>query len=255
MMNENNHGSPVKTSGTVFRIIECLKRVDGAGVTEVAEEVGIAKSTAHDHLQTLTEMEYLVKDGTTYHIGLKFLDYGHYAKTKLHDPESLRPTLQQVATETGELVWFGVEEYGKAVALEMAAGEQAVRTIDRQGFRTPLHVHATGKAILAALPDARAEAIVDKHGLPPVTDRTITDRDELFAELEEIRERGYAVGRGEAVEGLTSVAAAVESTDRVFGAVTVVGPTHRFGSDRVSEELPETVLGAANALELNITYS
>jgi DNA-binding IclR family transcriptional regulator len=91
--------------------------------------------------------------------------------------------------------------------------------------------------------------------LPAATEHTITDREALFEELEEIRDRGYAIGNNEAVDGLSSVAAAVESSQTVFGAVTVVGPTHRFGRARLREDLPETVLGAANALELNITYS
>jgi DNA-binding IclR family transcriptional regulator len=255
MANKNKRGSSVKTSETVFGIIESLISLDGAGVTEVAEEVGIAKSTAYDHLQTLTEMEFLIKDDNTYYVGLKFLDYGYYAKTQLHDINSLRPTLQQIAEETGELVWFGVEEHGQAVALEMAAGDQAVRTVDRHGFRSHLHVHATGKAILAALPDERAEAIIDRRGLPAATPQTITDRAVLSAELNEIRDRGYAIATDEAVRGLSSIASAVEPNGNVLGAVTVVGPTHRFGNTRLREDLPDIVLGAANALQLNITYS
>jgi len=85
---------------------------------------------------------------------------------------------------------------------------------------------------------------------------TITDPQTLYAELERVRERGYSVNKQENIEGLHAVSAPVMDTNgHVFGALSVSGPTHRMKGEWFEDELPDLLLGAANELELNITYS
>jgi len=92
--------------------------------------------------------------------------------------------------------------------------------------------------------------------LPSHTGSTITDKEELFAELETIRDRRYAFNRGEHIEGLRTVAAPVFDDDgNVFGALCVSGPANRLKDDRLEVELRDYLLGAVNELELNIAYS
>jgi DNA-binding IclR family transcriptional regulator len=255
MATDDVHTPPIKTTQTVFGIIECLQRNDGATLTEVTNETERAKSTIHSHLQTLKDMEYVVEEDGEYDLGLKFLDHGHHAKKQLPITEAIGSTLEQLAEETGEVAWVMVEEHGKAVCLEVASGDRAVRTLDRTGLRTPLNFHAAGKAILANLPSERLEAILDQHGLPASTPNTITDREELYEELEATKERGYALNDGEAVEGIRSVAAPVMHEDEVVAAVNVQGPTKRLTGSQFRETLPQAVLGAANAIELSYTYT
>jgi len=87
-----------------------------------------------------------------------------------------------------------------------------------------------------------------------LTDNTITDRNKLFNELEQIRERGYAYDSGEGIEGLRAVAAPIITNGVVDGAMTVAGPANRITESKFHEEFPEAVLGAANATELELTY-
>lgn len=246
---------PIKTAKTVFGIIECLQRNEGATLTEVTNETERAKSTIHSHLRTLEDMEYVVKKNGEYDLGLKFLDHGHYAKQQLAITDAIGSTLEQLAEETGEVAWVMVEEHGKAVCLEVASGDRAIHTLDRTGLRTPLNFHAAGKAILANLPSDCLEEILDRHGLPASTPKTITDREELYDELETIRERGYALNDGEAVEGIRSVAAPVMHEDEVVAAINVLGPAKRLTGSQFKETLPQAVLGAANAIELSYTYT
>ena len=98
--------------------------------------------------------------------------------------------------------------------------------------------------------------MVDRHGLPALTESTITDREELAAELDQIRETGIAFDDEERLDGLRSVAGAVTDADgEVLGAVSVAGPTSRLREARFREELPDAVRSAVNVVDLHLTYS
>jgi DNA-binding IclR family transcriptional regulator len=244
----------IKTTKTIFDIIESIQKLGGPGVSEIAEYNEIAVSTAHTHLSTLVEMEYLRKEGDCYYLGLRFLDHGVYAKNQHPLNNAIQPALGQLAEDTGESAWVVVEEHGWGINLEGAKGDRGVRTEERMGYRTFLHVHAPGKAILAHLPDEYVETILEKRGLPRLTENTITDRDVLFSELEEIHDRGYAFDNGEGIQGVSAVAAPIITDNTVRGAVTVYGPSNRFTNAKFHEEYPEAVLGTANTIELQLTY-
>ena len=242
----------VKSADNLFGVLEAVHELEGAGTTEVADYLDIAKSTAHDHLTTLVEHEFLIKDGSTYRVGLKCLNYGMQAKNRLELAKVAKPSLEQMAEETGEIVWLTVEEYGKGVFIEKAMGERAVQPYGEIGRRVPLHDLAAGKAILAHLPEERVREIVEKHPLPERTENTITDVEELLAELETIRERGYALNDSETFEGFRAVASPIVVGGELLGSIVVSGPENRFRGERFRSELPEIVTGTANAIELSL---
>jgi len=244
----------IKTADTIFAIIQELQRRDGAGVTELAHELELAKSTVYDHLATLEQTEYVVKEDDHYRLGLRFLDHGMYARTQLGMDEVICPAIEQLATEVDEAVWFVVEEHGRAVFLHSAFGERAVQTHARIGRRSHLHHLSAGKAILAQLPENRIREILDRHGLPEQTEETITDVETLSEQLEEVRESGIAYEQEETVVGVSSVAAPVIFEGDIIGAVTVIGPSHRIGGSRLRDTLPELIQGATNEVELKLTY-
>lgn len=247
---------PVKSTEMTFKIVETLKDVDGAGVTELSNHLDLPKSTVHNYLSTLVQEEYVVKEGDTYKVGLRFLELGAYARNRMNIYEIAKPEVTGIANETGELGNLLVEEHGRGSYLYRARGEQAVKVDAYVGTRVPLHSTALGKAILAFLPRRRVGDIIDMHGLPASTSNTVTDRDQLETVLEDVRERGFAVDDGERLKGLKCVAAPILSNDdRVLGAVSVSGPTSRMQGTRFRETIPEMVLEAVNVIELNVTYS
>ena len=112
-----------------------------------------------------------------------------------------------------------------------------------------------GKAILAGLPDERVREIVDRHGLPRTTERTLTDEEELFAALEAIRDRGRAYDEEERMRGLCCVAAAIrDPTGAVLGAISVSGPRNRLAGRPLETDPPKSIPGAQNVIELNVAY-
>jgi IclR family transcriptional regulator, acetate operon repressor len=167
-----------------------------------------------------------------------------------------KPEVDDIARETGELANLLVEEHGRGSYLYRARGDNAVQVDAYTWTRVHLHNTALGKAILTYLSEDRRKEILDIHGLPASTDRTITDRTTLYENLDDIRERGYAVDDEERLSELRCVAAPILSNDdRVFGSISVVSPTNRLKGSRFTEEIPEKLLETVNVIELNVTYS
>ncbi|WP_254546718.1 IclR family transcriptional regulator [Halomarina pelagica] len=252
----NEAKNPVKSVGTTIRIVHALRELDGAGVTEVADHLGLTKGTVHNHLATLEEHECVVRDGDVYRLGLLFFEVGEYVRSRKKIYEIGVPEIDRLAAETGEIANILVEEHGHGVYLHRAKGSQALTLDTGIGSRVNLHSTALGKAILAFLPEERVESIVDVQGLPASTAHTITDRDDLREELATIRERGYAYDMEERAEGIRCVAAPVTTNGGVaYGAVSIAGPTSRMKGERLESDVPELVERAANVISINLKYS
>jgi len=105
------------------------------------------------------------------------------------------------------------------------------------------------------MPRDQVESILDRRGLPSTTKHTITDRAELYDELDRIREQGYALDKGESMEGFRCVAAPVinNRTDQVKGAISVSGPRSRMRGERFKEVLPQLIIDAINVVEINLS--
>ncbi|WP_135822146.1 IclR family transcriptional regulator [Halostella litorea] len=248
--------NPVRSVETAFTVLETLRRLDGAGVTAVAEELDMPKSSVYNHLETLEQEEYVVKEGSEYYVGLRFLDLGRYARQRDDLYGTARPELGALADETDELVNLLVEEHGQGVYLCRVRGDRAVNVAASAGNRVYLHSTALGKAVLAYMPERRVDEIIANHGMPAETERTTTDPEELKAQLAEVRELGVAFDREERIDGLCCVAVPVlDDKDRPIAAISVSGPRSRMKGERLVSEIPELLESAANVVELNLTYS
>jgi len=253
MYHMNDAGRRVKSADKSFAILDCLYQHGGGTVTDVAEEIGVAKSTAHAHMATLEDHEFLVERGDEYHVSLKFLEFGIQARKDIGLKNHARRTLEEVAKETGESVGLFVEEHGRLVYIDAADGERSVRTHGNIGTRSYLHDSAAGKAILAYLPRERVEDVIDTDGLPAQTEHTITDHDTLFEELREVREADVAFNDSETLDGVRAVASPILVDGEVLGSVGVAGPENRLAGSRYRVELPEIVRGATNEIELRVS--
>ncbi|WP_435348467.1 IclR family transcriptional regulator [Haloarchaeobius sp. HRN-SO-5] len=240
-------------------VVRALESLDGAGVTELANHLGLSKSAVYNHLGTLREERYVVKEGTTYRLSLQFLLLGEYVRNRHVLYRHGKEEIEQLAQETGEYAHLSTEQHGLSVNLYKVQGEKAVGS-DYQTTKLQkpdyLHFSATGKAILAHLPEERVERIIDRYGLVGKTENTITDRDELFAELDRVRERGYATNEEEEIKGLEAVGAPIlDANDRVLGSVSVSGPVNRMQESEYHAHVVDSVTSTANIVEVNINMA
>ena len=245
----------VQAVETAFAIVETIDEMQEAGVSEVADELSIAKSTTHKHLQTLEKCEYVVREDGRYRLSLQFLKLGKHVLSQVEIAQHAQQPIDQLAEETGEAVWTAIEEHGRAVYVNKALGERAVSSRGGIGSETEMHCGAIGKALLAHLSTDRVDEIIDRHGLPERTPHTITTREELLEELDNIRERGIAFNRGESLRGLRAVGSPVIHDGELKGALAIAGAENRMKGGYFEEELPELVRGTANEIELEIAYS
>lgn len=242
----------VKSLETTNAIIEALNELQGARVTELAKHLDRPQSVVYTHLTTLSELEYVVRDGMEYRLGLRFLQFGERVRQQFELYSVARPQAEHLADESGELITLMVEEHGKGIYLYVAQGSRDINYPAISGMRTNLHCSAVGKSILAHLPEERVDDIVREHGLPAQSPNTITDRAELDETLSDIRDRGLAFDMEEFREGMRSVGAPIIQNETPVGSLSIAGPAHRMKGDRLEKEIPELLLRSINVVELNL---
>ena len=246
---------PVETVERAIALLEYLKVNGPTGIGELAAEFDCAKSTVHRHLRTLEANSLLVREDDEYRLGTRLLDYGIGARNRYPLFREARPKVDELAEETEEKIWCTVEEHGRSIHIYGARGKRSVRTYARVGYQNYLHQHAAGKAILAHMPGDRVAEIVAGYGLPARTEHTITDPDDLWDELETIRDRGYAFNIEESVEGLHAIGAPItDENDIAIGAISISGPANRLQGTRLREELPSLLLGTVNEIVINLAH-
>ena len=246
----------LQTVSTTLQIISLLEEHNGATAIELTEELDVSKSAVYSHLTTLADHDFVSKQGKTYQLSFRFLTLGEFVRNESVLYRHGREQVEQLSENTGEYAHLTVEQNGLGVNVYKTRGRDAVgEEFQNERLQKPdfLHYSATGKSILAHLPEERVDAIINEHGLPRRTEQTITDRDALYKELEMVREQGFAYNDGEEVRGIRAVGAPILTKDQtVLGAVSVSGPRSRVGGKRYESELPSTVKSAANVIEVNL---
>ncbi|AGN01233.1 transcription regulator [Salinarchaeum sp. Harcht-Bsk1] len=246
----------VKAIGTALEILEILRDANGARVTEVADELGVSKSTVHDHLATLRERGFVERDGDRYVVGLRWLRFGGHARDDLELFQHGQIPATNLARETEELSVLSAFYGTNSVPVYQARGSKAVTTDSYPGLELPIHATATGKAMLANLSTETFEAVLDEIDLDRHAKNTIVDEDELREDVQRTRERGFSLDDEERIDGMRGIGAPIthEGSGEVLGALAMTGPTHRVRGERFREEYPQLVSNVAREIEINVTH-
>lgn len=256
MAMEKKAKNPVKSIETSLKIIQELRATDKSGVSTLASSLGMTKGTVHNHLATLEQDGYVVKQDDKYKLGMRFFEIGQQVVQQKQIHQLARPELKKITRETGEIANLMIEEQGRGIYIDIIHGKNAVNIDTSVGDTHYLHTCALGKAILSRLPSDRVDRILDRNELPKETSNTVTDRKELNEELETISREGVAYDGEERAEGIRCVATPVQTNSgRVLGAISVTGPARRMKSERVRNEIAEQLKDAANVIEINASYS
>ncbi|MDS0300616.1 IclR family transcriptional regulator [Halogeometricum sp. S1BR25-6] len=248
-------GRRIRGVKIAFSIVDLLQDENKRTLTDISEELGHSKSTVHSHLKTLVDEEILVSEEDGYRLSLRILDMAKHVRDQVGNYDVIEKEVDELAAETGEIAHFGIEEYGRVSYLCKARGSRAVETASRVGTHQPMYSTSLGKTILAHLPEERQAEIIEQSSFEQHTPNTLSNPEELYAELEATLERGYGIDDEENIQGLRCVAAPVKDGQSVLGAISISGPTSRFTEERLHGELSEHVCRAANVIELNTKFS
>ncbi|MBW7651962.1 IclR family transcriptional regulator [Anoxybacillus sp. ST4] len=229
----------VKSVSRALKIMDILSNYrHGIGVTEIAKQIGIHKSSVHRLLSTLAEHGYVEQDGETerYKLGYKLLEMSSKLLESIDLRKEAKPYLRELEQITNEVVHLVVYDQGEVIYIEKLDGNETLRMHSKVGKRAPMHCTAVGKAILAHLPKHVVMDILKRKGLPPHTDYTITDQRMFLRELERVCEAGYALDLEENEYGIRCIAVPIfDHTKQVVAAVSVSGPTIRMTDERLEQ--------------------
>ncbi|THE64688.1 IclR family transcriptional regulator [Salinadaptatus halalkaliphilus] len=241
----------VTTTRKTFALLEALRDEEGCTITELTARTSLTKSTVYRHLQTLTELGYVIERDDGYYLSFRFLQLSETPRTRTPGYTAAKRTVFELGEETDERAVFIVEENYEAVYIHRY-GSLSDTMI---GKRRPLHSMASGKVILAEWDDDAVAAFLEATELEQLTENTITDPDDLYAELETVRERGYAVNDQEHMDGLRGVAVPVYTPDdELLGSLGVFGPTTRLPDEYVHGELPNRLWDKAGEIKVTLAY-
>lgn len=235
-----------------FRILGWMAGASGEAwpLGEIAAGVDMHPATVHRVLGQLVE-DGLVRQaaGGAYGLGLEFLRLAWLTSGRDSLRDVAEPELRALTAETGETSWLGLYEPSRRQMLFAASVEspQPIRQVRPINEWRPVHGGASGRALLAFLPEAEREAVL-AGPLEAVTGNTVTDADALRRQLDKVRERGYSVTRGERVLGGVGIAAPIlAGNGRLLGAIGIGLPEQRY---RAADErrLANRVIAAADAV-------
>lgn len=246
-----------KTIGSVetsFSILAALDELEPAGVSEIADHLGMSSSTAFVHLNTLVQTGYVCKQGTAYRRSLRFLEAGGVVRQRIEIDQLLQENVHELSEVTGEIAGGAVEERGMRVILHRRSGRIAAGDEIPVGEHTYLHWTSLGKAILAHLPTKRRDEIIARHGLPRGTDNTFTTPDGFRAELEQIEQQGYAIDDEEHLRGVRGIAVPILNAEQTaIASIGLTGPRNRFESSYLAALL-EKLQYVKNEIEVRSRY-
>jgi IclR family KDG regulon transcriptional repressor len=244
--------------GSLQKAIDILELFDDLtpelGITEMSEALELHKSTVAGLVYTLEGNHYLEQAPETrkYRLGFKLVERASTLLSQIEVRPLALPHLQELRDWCDESVNLALREGGHVVYIERLLSSQTLGMRAKVGYQAPLHCTALGKAILSRLPPAEVSQYVARHGLPAVTDRTITDSGRFVEELQRTRERGFALDDEENEIGVRCVAAAVlDHTGQPTAAISVSAPGHRLPLSEVpryGEQVRETALAISREL-------
>jgi DNA-binding IclR family transcriptional regulator len=236
----------VQSVDRALTILNVLARLGQAGVSDIAAELGVHKSTAFRLLNTLESHDIVeqTQDRGKYRLGMGLLRLAGASTARLDVVQEARPVCRRLAADCGETVNIAVLADHTALYVDQLTGSSGLPSHNWVGQHIPLHATSNGKVLLGGLDPAEVDRRVT--ALPVYTPRTISSREVLHRELDVVRQQGYAVAGDELEVGLTAVAAPIHSAHGdVIASVSVSGPTFRLPDERVSDLVPVVVAAGA----------
>lgn len=253
----NRDFSQVQVISRAASILRAIRDHGGLNLSQLAREVGLARSTVFRIVATLESEGLLTTNSPDGHIqlGTELLLLGAAVRSDMR--HELRPYLEELSLKVNETVDLSILVKDHIIFLDQVARPQRLRAVSGVGISFPLHCTANGKALLSTLSPADLNRLIPEH-LPSYTAMTITSRDDLIRELETIRNTGVAYDKEEHTLGICAVGAVVRGPLNSTAAISIPVPSVRFYGNEV--KLVSAMLEIRDAINSRygpviITYS
>jgi DNA-binding IclR family transcriptional regulator len=218
------YGAPsVKKAFAILSAISSSR--DGLGVSELARDLCMAKSTVHGMTSALEEVGAVMRDPQTkrFKLGFTLFEIGRSAYSQIDLKTSARPIMEELMGKAQTSVFLGILNWDHVTVLDIVESRQDFKITAPVGTTIPLLAGAVGKAFLAAMDEEHALKILKSKGLPRFTDNSITDAESYYEALKQVRENGYAVDDEEYILGVRAVASTLRGLGQLKSAIWVVG--------------------------------
>jgi len=226
-----------------FKILQAISDASNEmGVSEIAKQLKIGKSTVHGITAALEELGVLVRDPLhkKYQLGYTLLELSRKSYKKMELREIARIPMERLMERVGETVFLGVMNGDHVTILDVVESPNEMKITSPAGTRLPLLAGATGKVFLSQLEEKKAKEIVDKMGLTKYTAKSIIDPKKFLKEAVEAKKKGYAMDDEEYLIGVRAIASPIQISFLPPAAVWVVGfasSLHAQKMDKVSLEI------------------
>jgi len=217
---------------------------------EVADQLKVVRSTAYRYLQSLVSSGFIQEQRPSgYRLGPRVLELARLARKGIGLSEAARPVMRALVAEVGETVLLTCRSGSVVVCLERESTDRPVRLSYERGHILPVNAGASALVLLAWAPREEVESILGVSGLPKLTDATVTDPEQLWSRLEQIRALGYALSRGEVDPDVVGIAAPIrDESGAVAAALSVAALSHHISDERVL-----TIAAAVDAAAQEVT--
>jgi DNA-binding IclR family transcriptional regulator len=235
----------------IVQILRCFEaEPTGLGVSQISDQLGIAKSVVHGDLEILVKERFLAKRAGKYSLGVEFFRLASvFGNTTLR--QVAYPVMKNLAQISGETVSLADLTNRAPCCIEVVTSVQPLKVTLNIGEIYPLHAGSAGKIMLAFLPGKERERILKSIELVKYTENTIVKKSELLGRLREVRENGYALSVEERHVGLTTVGAPIfDSHGRAIACISIGAPSFRLEAKKA--DFVSLVRGAAEEISSNI---
>jgi IclR family acetate operon transcriptional repressor len=222
----------------------------GMSLAELAAVSSLANSTAHRLLVSMKHLGYVEYDDTTglWSIGIKAFSVGNAYLRKRDFVAQARPYMRELVAEVGETSNIAILKGDRHVFVGQVECKEVMRMVVQIGSEGHVHAAGVGKTLLSAMPEADALAIINRAGLPKLSEKTITTKQDFLQELKKVRECGYGLDDEEQTPGLRCIASNIyDEYGEAIAAVSISGPSVRIPDERISV-IAEQVIAKAKAI-------
>ncbi|MFL2133270.1 IclR family transcriptional regulator [Desemzia sp. FAM 24101] len=224
----NNSPGKVQTIDRALSILEILSNYDNLSLMEISEKVQLHKATTHRLVNSLLENGYIEKDATTkkYRISLKLFQLGNRRVQNIDFLNVAKSMIRQLSQEINQTVHLVIEDDNEVLYIDKHDSQDSeTRMHSRIGKKAPMYVTAVGKAILATKTNSAIVDYWNQVDIQPKTTHTITNLEDFLAEIDTVRQQGYAIDNEENEYGIVCIGASFASyKDLSAGAISISLP-------------------------------